>query len=86
MNSQQPFATNAGARLAVRFVRRWQNYFRGDVASFPSRMAARLVDRSYAEAVNIAEVAEPPEGAQWALRPPGEPPMRRGGNEDEEFL
>jgi hypothetical protein len=81
-----PFATNAGSRYAIRFLRRWQNYFRGDVASFPMRMAIRLVERGYAEAVNIIETDTPPEGAQWALRPPGNPPPRRGSGEDEEFI
>jgi hypothetical protein len=81
----QPFATNAGPRLAVRFLRAWSNYFRGDVASFPSRMAGRLVDRGYAERVNIAPAgADAPEGCDWAMRPPGQIPLRQGrGDEDE---
>jgi len=80
MNSQrpaQPFATNAGPRLAVRFVRAWGVYFRGDPASFPARMARTLVDRGIAEPVNIAPPgADAPEGAEWALRPPGDAPLR----------
>lgn len=78
----QPFALNAGPRLAVRFLRSWGVYFRGDPASFPTRMAMRLVERGIAERVNIAPPgAEAPEGAQWALRPPGEVPFRRDEEE-----
>jgi hypothetical protein len=88
MNTRrQSFATNAGPRLAVRFLTRWNVYFRGDVASFPNRMAMRLVERGIAEAVNIAPPdVEPPEGAEWALRPPGEAPLRQGGDEDLDTL
>jgi hypothetical protein len=83
MNTSQPFATNAGPRLAVRFLTRWQSYFREDVASFPSRMAAALVERGIAERVNIAEAgAKMPEGAGWAMRPPGNVPLRQGRDED----
>lgn len=79
-----PFATNAGPRLAVRFVRAWGVYFRGDPATFPSRMAMRLVERGIAEPVNIAPPgAEAPEGCEWALRPPGEPPLRSRQGEDD---
>jgi hypothetical protein len=82
----QPFATNAGPRLAVRFLSRWSTYFRGDVASFPNRMAMRLVERGMAEPVNIAPPgAEAPEGCEWAMRPPGEVPLRRGGGEEDIF-
>jgi hypothetical protein len=74
----RPLAINSGPRLAVRFTAQWQNYFRGDVASFPARMARGLVDRGKAEPVNIAAAdAKPPEGAEWTVRPPGEPPLRR---------
>ena len=84
MMTRQPFATNAGPRLAVRFIARWQVYFRGDVASFPSRMSMRLVERGICEPVNLAAAgAEAPENAQWAMRPPGDPPLRRGGDEDD---
>lgn len=78
----QSFATNAGPRHAVRFLSQWQNYFRGDVASFPQRMAMRLVERGKAERVNIAEPGQvPPENAQWTLRSPQEPPFRQGGED-----
>lgn len=84
MNTRQPFATNAGPRLAVRFVSRWNSYFRGDVASFPSRMAKAMVERGIAEPVNIAAAgAEMPEGAEYTIRPPGEIPLRRGREDDE---
>lgn len=78
-----PFSTNAGPRLAVRFVSQWQSYFRGDVASFPRRMAMRLVERGKAEPVNIAPPgAKPPEGAEWALRAPNDAPLRRSDDEE----
>ena len=73
------------ARLAVRFLSRWQNYFRGDVATFPARMAVGLVARGKAERVNIAPIDAPlPEGAVFATRPPGQPPAgRRAVDEDD---
>jgi hypothetical protein len=78
MITRPGFATNAGPRLAVRFLTAWQSYFRGDVASFPARMARGLVNRGKAEPVNIAPPdVEPPEGAVWTIRPPGDPPLRR---------
>lgn len=84
MNTRQPFATNSGPRLAVRFVTRWNNYFRDDVASFPRRMAMAMVERGIAEPVNIAEAgANAPEGAAWTIRPPGDIPLRQGREEDE---
>jgi hypothetical protein len=77
-----------GARLAVRFLRRWQIYFRSDVATFPARMSAGLVSRGIAERVNIVppDGAPPPAGtiAFLATRPPGEPPARRGSGPDED--
>jgi hypothetical protein len=79
MNTRHPFSVNAGPRLAVRFVTRWQNYFRGDVCTFPSRMAMRIVERGIAEPVNIAPADQvPPEGCEWAIRAPNEAPLRRG--------
>jgi hypothetical protein len=74
------------ARLAVRFLKRWQIYFRGDVATFPARMSAGLASRGIAERVNIAPLDgnPPPEGAIFATRPPGEPPARRGSGPDED--
>jgi hypothetical protein len=81
--AHQPFATNAGPRLAVRFVSNWQSFFRGDVASFPRRMAMRLVERGKAEPVNIAEPGQqPPEGAGWTIRAAVPPPIRNGSDED----
>lgn len=78
MNPTQPFAMNAGPRLTVRFLTHWQVYFRDDVASFPRRMALALVDRGIAEGVTIAEAgAAMPEGAVYALRPPGVVPLRQ---------
>jgi hypothetical protein len=78
----QPLPANA--RLAVRFLSRWQNYYAGDVAAFPARMAASLVARGKAERVNIAppDVA-PPEGAEWALRRPGNHVSKRQRAEDD---
>jgi hypothetical protein len=84
----QPFAMNSGPRYAVRFLSQWQSYFRGDVASFPRRMAARLVERGKAEPVNIAkpeDSRDPPENAQWTIRIAREPP-RRASVEDIEDL
>lgn len=77
-------ANVTGRRLAVRFLRRWQNYFAGDVATFPARMSAGLVDRGIAERVNIARVPETeiPEGAALSLRMPAEPPFRNRGEDD----
>jgi hypothetical protein len=73
-------------RLAVRFLSRWQNYFRGDVATFPARMAMGLVARGKAERVNIAPLDAPiPEGAVWATRPPGETPARRRNTDEDDF-
>jgi hypothetical protein len=70
------------ARLTVRFLSRWQNYYAGDVASFPARMAATLVARQKAERVNIApRDATPPENPEWALRRPGNNVVKR--NDDE---
>ena len=83
ITQQTPFAVNSGPRLAVRFLVQWQNYFRGDVACFPNRMARALVNRHKAEPVNIAPAdVEPPEGAQWTIRSPNEPPYRRARPED----
>jgi hypothetical protein len=83
MNTRQPFAMNAGPRLTVRFLTHWQSYFREDVASFPRRMAMALVDRGIAEGVTIAEPGVAmPEGAAWAMRPPGVLPLRQGRDEE----
>lgn len=71
-----------GSHLAVRFLRRWQNYFAGDVATFPARMAGALVDREIAERVNIKNSAELPEGAVLAMRGPGSPPLRERAEDD----
>jgi hypothetical protein len=73
-------------KLAVRFTGRWQNYFRGDVATFPARMAVGLVARGKAERVNIAPFDAPiPEGAVWATRPPGQPPARRRAADEDDL-
>ena len=77
------------ARLSVRFLKRWQVYFRGDVATFPARMSAGLVNRGIAERVNIAPIdgTPVPAGAVFATRPAGEEPARRGGEPDaDEFV
>lgn len=77
-------ANVTGRRLAVRFLRRWQTYFAGDVATFPARMSQGLVNRGIAEAVNIHRVPENeiPEGAALALRMPAEPPYRNRAEDD----
>jgi hypothetical protein len=62
-----------GRGFAVRFMRQWQNYFPGDVATFPARMAAGLVSRRIARAVDIAEPGNVPTGAPLAIRGPGKP-------------
>ena len=70
--------------LAVRFVRRWNNYFTGDVATFPARMSQQLVAKGVAEAVNIAPREQSiPVGAEFAMRPSREPPRRRAGASDD---
>jgi hypothetical protein len=72
------------ARLTVRFTSRWQNYYAGDVATFPARMAATLVARAKAERVNIAPLdTTPPEGAQWATRKPGNHVSKQQRAEDD---
>ena len=70
--TEKPRPLTVNDRLAVRFTSRWQNYYSGDVATFPARMAASLVARGKAERVNIAPPdAIPPPGAEWAARRPG---------------
>ena len=80
----------ASARLTVRFLRRWQVYFAQDVATFPARMAAGLVNKGIAERIDWVPVADPmviPPGAVPAVRPPGDPPRRRGGDiEEDDFV
>jgi hypothetical protein len=82
----------ASARLTVRFLRRWQVYFAGDVATFPARMAAGLVNKGIAERIDWVpagdggEMVIPP-GAVPGVRPPGDPPRRRGGDiEEDDFV
>jgi hypothetical protein len=74
----------ANARLTVRFLRRWQMYFAGDIATFPARNSASLVNRGIAERVDWVAGDPPPPGALPAMRPPGEPPRRRGGEPEED--
>ena len=77
----------ANARLTVRFLRRWQVYFAGDVATFPARMSAGLVNRGIAEPVQWAAADQPPPpGAVPAMRPAGETPRRRGEIEEDDFV
>jgi hypothetical protein len=76
----------ANARLTVRFVRRWQVYFAGDVATFPARMSANLVNRGIAEPVIWTAANPPPPGAIPAVRPPGEVPARRGDLGEDDFV
>jgi hypothetical protein len=61
---------SAGTRLAVRFLRTWQNYMPGDTASFPPQIARGLVARRTAEAVNVRTEGEPPPEGPWAVRVP----------------
>src|SRR5207253_3031886 len=58
--------------LAVRFLKPWQTYMRGDVASFPAGTAEALVFRSrVAEAVNLAgSLPPPPDPNRLAQRTP----------------
>ena len=72
-----------GPRHAIRFIRRWNNYFNGDVITCPARMAQGLVDGGFAEKVNISRETLPPEGGELAMRPPGEPPRRRSVHDEE---
>lgn len=75
------------AKLAVRFLSRWQVYYRGDVATFPARMAASLVANGRAERVNIAPLdAEVPEGAEPAIRMPQPPPLRQRQPDEDDFI
>jgi hypothetical protein len=57
------------ASLAVRFIRPWDVYMPGDVASFPADAARQMVGRRVAERVNIAP-GPAPDGGEYALRYP----------------
>ena len=74
------------ARLAVRFLSRWQSYYAGDVATFPARLAAILVARGRAERVNIASDPNPPEGAVFAVRPAATVIKTRPSDDDLDIL
>jgi hypothetical protein len=76
----------ANARLTVRFLRRWQVYFAQDVATFPARMAAGLVNRGIAERIDWVAGDPPPPGAVPGIRPAGETPRRRGEIEEDDFV
>jgi hypothetical protein len=76
----------ANARLTVRFIRRWQIYFPGDIATFPARMAAGYVNRGIAEPVQWTTSDPPPPGAIPAMRPPGEAPRRQGDIGEDDFV
>lgn len=72
-------SSTSGPTHSVRFTRRFQNYYPGDVAAFPIRIARRLVREGFGERVNIAEMApgtDLPPGAELAIRGPGTPPTR----------
>lgn len=57
-------------KLAVRFTRQWQQYYPGDVATFPARMSAGLVTRQMAQRVDIID-GQAPEARLLAMRGPG---------------
>jgi hypothetical protein len=57
-------------QLAVRFTRQWQQYYPGDVATFPARMATGLVSRRFAQRVDILDGPAPSPGL-LAMRGPG---------------
>jgi hypothetical protein len=69
----------AGPHLAVRFLRRWTVYFAGDYATFPQRMAMRLVREGYGEPVNPGQGTPPPDAIMATRYPvPIEERRRRG--------
>lgn len=72
---------SGGDTLSVRFLRTWQTYMAGDVATFPEHMARGLVARRVAEPVNWAKPGETPpdDDWRWGLRPPGPAPVTRDG-------
>jgi hypothetical protein len=73
---------------AVRFIRTWQSYMPGDVATFPGPISRRLVAAGRAERVNLAiedENNPAPEGAEWATRMPQAPPYRQGSGPDDDL-
>jgi hypothetical protein len=79
----------AGVSYAVRFVRTWQMYCAGDVATFPAPIARRLVAAGRAERCNVREETEQnpaPADAEWATRLPLPPPYREGGGPDDDVL
>jgi hypothetical protein len=76
---EQPFQQQ-GPRLTVRFLVRWNSYFRGDVAAFPTVMARALVQGRRAQAVNVVSEGTPPRGARYAMRYPVKPRDRDNGN------
>lgn len=71
-----PFQTSdvlrvsGGPTYAVRFVRTFQSYYPGDVATFPQDMARRLVAARRAEPVNVIPDGPVPEGGIFAMRYP----------------
>lgn len=82
--SQAP-QTPSGMTHAVRFVRTWQTYMPGDVATFPVAIARRLVAAGRGERVNIMvedEEHPAPPDAEWATRIPLPPPYRDGSGDD----
>jgi hypothetical protein len=79
----------AGVAYAVRFVRTFQMYMAGDVATFPAAIARRLVAAGRAERVNLMEDDDEhpaPEDAEWALRGVQPPPYRQGAGPDDDGL
>lgn len=87
--SQMIRQREAGVTYAVRFVRVWNSYMPGDVATFTAVVARRLVAGGRAERVNVTvedEEHPAPENAEWATRLPLAPPYRQGGGPgDDDF-
>jgi hypothetical protein len=86
MARSQPPQAISGVTHAVRFVRTWQSYMPGDVATFPVAIARRLVAAGRGERVNVMVEDEnnpAPPDAEWATRLPLPPPYRQGGGEDD---
>jgi len=68
-----------GRTYMVRFIRSYQVYCAGDVATFPARLAQALVENDFAEPVNLGQGEPPPDG-EPTIRPPGKPPLRPGAD------
>lgn len=73
MNSFQTtdgLRVGGGPTFAIRFTRIFQNYYPGDVATFPQHMARQLVAARRAEPVDVIADGPVPENGRFAMRYP----------------